>query len=250
MERNIMKRIIMVACLGMSCMAGAFTLENDPIFKKLIADCEQLNWVVTLPPGSMPAQQFVQSMGNNIKKAVFEVVGVTQDFIHPANQNETFTQYIAKCGNVAQVLFQYVVDPLHKELAVYPVGGPEYQVIAQTSKVVDDLYKKLNDLKKLLEDHWKSPDKKNATALAKKMQEFSEKVLVPMFATLDTELAVMQNLLVNNFPAGSMTETAQDIVDLRKLLANVKTVTAKQVGDKAKTLMAILNVIRQRLLKV
>lgn len=249
MQRNIMKSFIKVAVLGSMIVAGTNAMSpDDALLKKLTTDFEKLEWKVGVNPTTISAPVFIEEMGNNIKKAVHDVIAIVVDFIEPKDESETFTQYIQRCKELADAIDTNIVKPFDKGVACY-AGDPLHPAVVNTGKLVKDLYQKMFAIYSKLHEHrYGTPGKpaqpNNAVKLVGAIQgPLLAIASVPTIDKLGNDLAVIRDLLIIN----GVTTVAVDINDLCTLLGFIKTKISAAQKD---INIEILNKVRRRLKKL
>ena len=150
-----------------------------------------------MKPEELPEDIFIKAMGNNIKKAVFEVVEAGDDFITPRNPAETFTEWVTKNELLDKTIEAEVVKKNGQGLAYYKTGGCESAILALTQKIVSGFYTKFHKIYQAIWDHrYKSGMPTNAVALAHKLKVLLAPLASPeALNELDKDLNALESLL-------------------------------------------------------
>jgi len=246
MKRTTMKlaglTITMCLIASTSYANPDYNLENDEAYKKLRDEFSRLTWISNVPPGQLCLNDFIQAMATNIKKSVFEVINVVNDFITPGNPAETFSQYIAKCKELADTIKARVVDRLAVEMSLYDPASVNYRLLQQTHKIVAEFYTKFNGIYHVLNNHRNSKAPTNAVGLATVLRpQLLELTSQPNLSKLYNELVILRGLLEQ----GDMIVVANDITQLLDLLKKVQQNLAATQGTLNQT--EVLTKIRRRL---
>lgn len=212
----------------MAVQAKFINLETDPVYKEFKAKVEVIDWVRDIPQGKLPADVFLEAMRKNIKKAIFEVINATVDFIEPRNPAETFAQCVAKIAKLVTTVDKEVIQSLQNEIAVYG-PGIERNILLLTQEMVSSLYTKFLKMYQVLKLHLDTNDR-DATKLVERLRKAGIENLIKPVELED--LAGKLKRLGAMLRSASFTEMAKDIDDLHKLVSSLQSIKTGQLSAK------------------
>lgn len=215
----------------------------------------QAHAVKEAPEGMKPADStkadtgstFIEDMCNNIKTDYEAIETLVKEFISKDTPKDfRFGVYCDKCLAKKDQIYKERIEPLKLKLDELTTSQPNsnyHKAVQKTHEIASDIYKRLEKICKILNDHRISKDWNSAPKLIGPLKPELETLVSP--ATLDllaTKLTELEKLLQNE----GATKVAAEIASLKKLVLKIKS----ESGQLKQNLTQLYSFISMKLKKL